>query len=171
MPLKVPKCEIFDLLDSRDFYTGTVIKNSKLSRFGHDIKVFPQNFELAYVEHAQNIVREGARSKINIAYGCSEPLCKFQKRFCKIFTLWVFFTCFKNFAKLCFLPHALNASTFFNHMLSMRRKFVTACSACVEIFFVHAQHASKNNLHTRHVKLQQKSYNCRQTCPGAAQKL
>jgi hypothetical protein len=114
----VPKCEIFDLLDSSDFYTiklqwvgdfGTVIKNSKLFRFGHDFKVFPRNFEVAYVEHAQNIVREEARSKINIAYGCFEPLCKFQKRFCKIFTLWVFFTCFKNFAKLCFLPHALNA--------------------------------------------------------------
>ncbi len=48
--LKVPKCEIFDLLDSRDFYTmkppwigdfGIVIKKkSKLSRFGHDFEDF-----------------------------------------------------------------------------------------------------------------------------------
>ncbi len=47
--LKVPKCEIFNLMDSRDFYTikspwvcdfGTVTKNSKLFRFRHDFEVF-----------------------------------------------------------------------------------------------------------------------------------
>ncbi len=47
--LKVPKCEIFDLMDSRDFYSikplwacdfGNVIKNSKLFRFGLDFEVF-----------------------------------------------------------------------------------------------------------------------------------
>jgi hypothetical protein len=63
--LKVPKCEIFDLIDSRDFYTikppwvgdfGTVIKNSKLFRFRHDLEVFSrENFELVHAEPAQKI--------------------------------------------------------------------------------------------------------------------
>jgi hypothetical protein len=50
--LKVPKCEIFDLMASRDFYPikplwvgdfWTVIQNSKLFHFGHDFKVFSAN--------------------------------------------------------------------------------------------------------------------------------
>ncbi len=45
----MPKCKIFNLMDSHDFYTikpplvgdfGTVIKNSKLFRFRHDFEVF-----------------------------------------------------------------------------------------------------------------------------------
>jgi hypothetical protein len=51
--LKLPKCEIFDLMDSHDFsiikspWVGdfeTVIKNSKLFRFRHDFEFFPQKF-------------------------------------------------------------------------------------------------------------------------------
>jgi hypothetical protein len=58
--LKVPKCEIFDFKDSRDFCTikppwvgdfGTVIKNSKLFRFCHDYEViYRENFELVNAE-------------------------------------------------------------------------------------------------------------------------
>jgi len=62
MRLKVPKCEIFDLMDSRDFSTikpqwigdsRTIIKNSKLFRFLHDFQVcFRENYELVHTEHA-----------------------------------------------------------------------------------------------------------------------
>jgi hypothetical protein len=49
----VPKCEIFDLLDSHDFYTTqpiwvgdfvTVIKNSKAFLFGYDFEVCSAKF-------------------------------------------------------------------------------------------------------------------------------
>ncbi len=60
-----------------------------------------------------------------------EPICKFQKRFFKIFILWVFFTCFKKIRK--FLV--------FYRMLSLSSHFVTACSECVGILLPHAQHA------------------------------
>jgi hypothetical protein len=67
MRLKVPKCEIFDLMDSRDFFTikppwvgdfGTVLKNSKLFHFLHISKFFRENYELVHVEHALKIVSE-----------------------------------------------------------------------------------------------------------------
>jgi hypothetical protein len=45
-----------------------------------------------------------------------KPICKFQKQFFKIFILWVFFTCFKKCSVL-------------------GRHFVTACSACIGIFY------------------------------------
>jgi hypothetical protein len=47
--LKVPKCEIFNLMDFCDFYTikppwvgdsGTVKINSKMFHFHHDFKIF-----------------------------------------------------------------------------------------------------------------------------------
>ncbi len=56
----MPKSEIFDLMDSRDFYTikpllvvdfGTVIKKSKLFRFGHR-SFSRENFEFVHAEHA-----------------------------------------------------------------------------------------------------------------------
>ncbi len=61
--LKVPKCGIFDLMDSRDCYNiqpqwagnfGTVIKNSKLFRFRHGFNVFffRENLELVHAEPA-----------------------------------------------------------------------------------------------------------------------
>jgi hypothetical protein len=62
----VPKCEIFDLMDSRDFYTikppwvgdfGTVIQNLKLFRFGHDFEFFSMKIFLK------------ASSKIKISCG------------------------------------------------------------------------------------------------------
>ncbi len=58
---KVPKCEIFNLMDSRYFFTikppwvgvfGTVIRNLKLFRFRHDFEVYSRNFELVHVEPA-----------------------------------------------------------------------------------------------------------------------
>jgi hypothetical protein len=62
--LKVPKCEILDLMDSRDFYTkkppwvgdfGTVMKNLKLFRFRHDFEVCTrENFALVHAESALN---------------------------------------------------------------------------------------------------------------------
>jgi hypothetical protein len=71
----VPKCEIFDLLDSNDFYTikspwvddfGTVIKNSKLFRFRHDFEIFfRENFELGMLSLRKKIVLR-ARPKKNI---------------------------------------------------------------------------------------------------------
>jgi hypothetical protein len=59
----VAKCEIFDLMDSRDLYTikppcvgdfGTIIKNVKLFRFGHDFEVvfFREKLDLVQAEHA-----------------------------------------------------------------------------------------------------------------------
>ncbi len=72
--LKVPKCEIFDPKDSRDFYTvkppwvgdfGTVIKNSKFFRFRNDFDVFSRkNFELLHAQPALKKLFLRARSKI-----------------------------------------------------------------------------------------------------------
>ncbi len=60
----MPKCEIFNLMDSRYFYTikppwvgdfRTVIKDSKLFRFRHDFEVFScENIELVHAEPALN---------------------------------------------------------------------------------------------------------------------
>jgi hypothetical protein len=58
-----------------------------------------------------------------------EPIYKFQKRFFKIFAIWVFLLVLIRF----FLV--------FYRMLSMHRHFVPACSACIAHFLPHAQHA------------------------------
>ncbi len=107
----MPKCEIFILVDSRDFYTkkppwvgdfGIVMKKSKLFRFRHDFEVFSrENFELVHAETALKKYFLRVRSKIKKSIMVVfEPICKFPKRFFKIFTLWVFFTCFKKFENL-----------------------------------------------------------------------
>ncbi len=103
----MPKCEIFNLLDSRDFYTikppwvgdfGTVIKNSKLFRYGHDFKVFPRNFELAYVEHAQKkLLGRELDQKLILLMVDLNPFASFKNDFVKSFTLWVFFTFSQNY--------------------------------------------------------------------------
>jgi hypothetical protein len=64
--LKEPKCEIFFLLDSRQFYTTkpqwvgnfeTEIKNKYKDRFGLDCKVFfSENFVLAHAEYVRKKV-------------------------------------------------------------------------------------------------------------------
>ncbi len=61
MRLKVPKCEIFDLMDSRDFSIikppgagdfGTIRKNSNSFFFFMISKFFHENDELVHAEHA-----------------------------------------------------------------------------------------------------------------------
>ncbi len=74
------KCEIFDLMDSRDFYTMkppwvvdfvTVIKNSKLFRFRHDFKVFScEKFKLVLAEPALNKFFLRAILKLKKYHGC-----------------------------------------------------------------------------------------------------
>ncbi len=76
----MPKCEIFSLIDSREFYIiappwvgdfGTVIKSLKLFRFCHDVEVFfREDFVLVHAEHALKKIFI-ARSKIKkVFYGC-----------------------------------------------------------------------------------------------------
>jgi hypothetical protein len=63
---------------------GTVIKNSKLFRVGHDFEdFFRENVELLHAEHALKNFSLRARLKITISRGFFEPVCKFPKSFFK----------------------------------------------------------------------------------------
>jgi hypothetical protein len=131
MRLKVPKCEIFDLMDSPDFSTkkplwvgdfGTIMKNSKLFRFSSWFrKKIHENYELVHVEHALKNCFWELDQKFKISCGWFWTHLHVSKT---IFTLWVFFTCFKKF----------------ENFIAMHRHFVTACSACVAILLPQAQY-------------------------------
>ncbi len=64
--------------------------------------------------------------------------------FFKIFTLSGFLGDFKNIKILGFLAHSQPAQAIFQRMLSLRRQFFSAGSACVGNFLAQAQHAQAN---------------------------
>jgi hypothetical protein len=124
-------------MDSRDFYTikppwvadfGTVIKNSKLFRFRHDVEDYSrENFELVHTEPALKIFLT-ARSKIK------KGLLLFLNPFASSKND------FKSLLFGYFLLVLKNSKLFsFYRMFSLRSHFVTACSACVGILLPHAQ--------------------------------
>jgi hypothetical protein len=71
---------------------GTVIKNSKLFRVGHDFEVFfRENVELVHAEHALNKFSLRARLKIKISRGFLTRLQVSKKIFLNLYSFGIFY--------------------------------------------------------------------------------
>ncbi len=88
-------------------------------------KNFLRTFRVSACWACANCFESYCRSRMKMSYGCFSSYLQVSKSFFKIFTICVFFTCFKKFGKnVAFSAH-----------------FVSAGPACVGILLAHAQHA------------------------------
>jgi hypothetical protein len=102
-----------------------------LFQFCHDFEVFSrETFEFAHAEPMLKKVSWELIKNQKVLQMFLKPFASFQIDFLKSLLFGYFLLVLKNLKMFSFY-----------RMLSMRRHFVTACSACVGILLPHAQHA------------------------------